>query len=330
MRHLAANVLTLLIALGLVVAGLIVYAKHEFEAPGPLAAPVIFTVEPGATLKAVTPRLGASGIIKSETLFRLGAHYGGQSEALRFGEYEVPAGASMAQVLALLTSGDSVDYKITVAEGLTSWQVVELIRQNPVLTGDINELPPEGSIAPDTYFVVRGQTRAEVLARMRAAQDALLAEVWARRAPGLPVTTPQEAVTLASIVEKETGVAAERPRVASVFVNRLRRGMRLQSDPTVVYGLTLGQGALGRGLRRSELDKPTPYNTYTIDGLPPGPIANPGRAAIEAVLAPEASPYLYFVADGSGGHAFATSLDEHNANVARWRAIERAQGLTPQ
>lgn len=329
MRHLAANMLTVLIVLGLGLAGIIVYVQGEIARPGPLAAQTVFEVVPGATLNRVAPELARAGIIRSETLFRLAARYGGRATDLRFGEYEVPAGASMSEVLALLTSGRTVAHRITVAEGLTVWEIAEILRGSAVLTGEIGALPPEGSLAPDTYFVTRGQTRAEVLARMQAAQTKVVAELWAARVAGLPIATPEEAVTLASIVEKETGVAAERPRVASVFVNRLRRGMRLQSDPTVVYGITQGRGPLGRGLRRSELDRPTPYNTYLIDGLPPGPIANPGRAAIAAVLAPETTPFYYFVADGTGGHAFAESLAEHNRNVARWRAIEAAQTPVP-
>ncbi|MCL5775595.1 endolytic transglycosylase MltG [Limibaculum sp. FT325] len=325
MRHLAANVLSILIVLGVVLVGAVLYAQHAFRAAGPLTEDRVFMVERGMTLREASERLEAEGIVADERLFRLGARYTGQSEALRFGEYMVHAGSSMADVLALITSGRTITHKVTVAEGLTSWQVVELLREVAVLEGEIDAIPPEGMLAPNTYFVHRGDTRAEVLARMQADQRAILDEAWAARAEGLPLASPDEVLVLASIVEKETGVPEERGRVASVFVNRLKRGMRLQSDPTIIYGLTEGKGPLGRGIRKSELEKATPYNTYVVDGLPPTPIANPGREAIIAVVNPDETNFLYFVADGSGGHAFAETLDEHNRNVQRWRRIEREQ-----
>jgi UPF0755 protein len=210
-----------------------------------------------------------------------------------------------------------------VVEGLSSHAVVELIRKVDVLTGEIEETPPEGAIAPDTYNVTRGDKRADVLARMVTAQSNRLAAAWESRQEGLPLKSPEEALVLASIVEKETGLDGERGKVAGVFINRLRRGMRLQSDPTVIYGITLGKETLGRGLRRSELNARTDYNTYQIDGLPPTPIANPGQAAIQAVMQPESTDAIYFVADGTGGHAFATNLRDHQNNVAAWRRIER-------
>jgi UPF0755 protein len=216
--------------------------------------------------------------------------------------------------------------RVTVAEGVTSWQVVDALKKADFLQGSLETVPPEGSLAPGGYEVTRGQERAELIAEMSEKQAAILAEAWAGRADGLPYDTPEEALIMASIIEKETGVAAERGLVASVFVNRLQQGMRLQTDPTVIYGVTKGEGVLGRGLRQSELRRETPYNTYVIDGLPPGPIANPGAEAIKAAMAPDTTDYLFFVADGTGGHAFAKTLDEHNENVARWRAIEAAQG----
>ncbi|MCP1167908.1 endolytic transglycosylase MltG [Limimaricola litoreus] len=219
-------------------------------------------------------------------------------------------------------------YRIAVAEGVTSWQVTQALNAFDTLEGDVEEIPAEGSLAPDSYEITPGTQVAQVLDRMAAAQAAILAQAWENRAGDLPLDTPEEALILASIVEKETGVAAERPQVASVFVNRLRQGMPLQTDPTVIYGITEGKGVLGRGLRRSELDRETPWNTYKINGLPPTPIANPGRAAIEAALNPDTTDYIFFVADGTGGHAFAQTLDEHNRNVAKWREIEaeRAAG----
>jgi len=216
-------------------------------------------------------------------------------------------------------------YRIALAEGATSWQIVEELKSADFLNGEIKDIPAEGSLAPDSYEVRVGDDRAALLALMVSAQSAHLAEAWANRAADLPIKTPEEALVLASIVEKETGIAEERPQVASVFVNRLRQGMKLQTDPTVIYGVTGGQGVLGRGLRQSELRRETPYNTYVIDGLPPTPIANPGLDSINAALHPADTPYLFFVADGTGGHAFAATLAEHNANVAKWRAVEADQ-----
>ena len=213
-------------------------------------------------------------------------------------------------------------FRVAVAEGATSWQIVEALKAAEFLAGSVDEVPPEGMLAPDSYEVRLGDDRAAVIARMRGAQDARLAEAWANRADGLPYGSPEEALIMASIVEKETAIAEERRTVASVFVNRMRRGMRLQTDPTVIYGINRGQGTLGRGLRQSELRSETPYNTYVIDGLPPTPIANPGLASIEAALNPADTDFIFFVADGTGGHAFAVTLEEHNRNVARWREIE--------
>lgn len=218
-------------------------------------------------------------------------------------------------------------FRVTLAEGVTSWMVVDALKKADFLSGNIKAVPAEGSLAPDSYDVAKGADRGDLLQRMAFAQERVMDELWAGRAADLPYQTKEEAMTMASIIEKETGVSDERPMVASVFVNRLRKGMRLQTDPTVIYGVTKGEGVLGRGLRRSELQRPTPYNTYTIDGLPPTPIANPGRASIAAALNPGVSDYVYFVADGTGGHAFAKTLDEHNSNVAKWREIERQQGL---
>ena len=213
-------------------------------------------------------------------------------------------------------------FRVALAEGVTSWQIVQGLNAMDILEGDVADVPPEGSLAPESYEVRPGDTRADVLARMRGVQEARVAEAWANRAGDLPIETPEELLILASIIEKETGVAEERGQVASVFVNRLNRGMRLQTDPTVIYGVTRGQGVLGRGLRQSELRAETPWNTYVIEGLPPTPIANPGEASLQAAAQPLDTPYIFFVADGTGGHAFAETLDEHNRNVAEWRRIE--------
>jgi len=217
-------------------------------------------------------------------------------------------------------------WRVTLAEGVTSWQVVDALKRADFLTGEVAEVPPEGTLAPDSYEVDKGSARQALIDAMSAAQARVLADQWAARADGLPYDTPEEALILASIVEKETGIAEERRRVASVFINRLRQGMKLQTDPTVIYGVTKGEGVLGRGLRQSELRRITPWNTYVIDGLPPTPIANPGALSIEAALNPDTTDYLFFVADGTGGHAFAETLEAHNENVARWRAIEAQQG----
>ena len=233
--------------------------------------------------------------------------------------------APPAEYLAVAEDQD-LRFRVTLAEGVTSWQVVEALKQADFLQGAVDVVPAEGSLSPDSYEVERGSERGALVAEMTARQAADLAELWGARAKGLPYDTPEEAMIMASIVEKETGVASERPQVASVFINRLEQGMKLQTDPTVIYGLTKGEGVLGRGLRQSELRRETPWNTYVIDGLPPTPIANPGRLSIEAALNPDTTEYLFFVADGTGGHAFAKTLAEHNENVAKWRAIEAARG----
>lgn len=217
-------------------------------------------------------------------------------------------------------------FRVALAEGVTSWQVTEALKGIDLLEGSISEVPPEGALAPDSYEVRPGDDRAAIIAQMAAAQEVLVAEAWEARDPDLPIGNPEELVILASIIEKETGVPEERGQVASVFVNRLNQNMRLQTDPTVIYGITEGQGVLGRGLRRSELRAETPWNTYVIDGLPPTPIANPGRASLMAAAQPDDSDFVFFVADGTGGHAFATTLEEHNRNVARWRQIEAERG----
>lgn len=217
-------------------------------------------------------------------------------------------------------------FRVTVAEGVTSWQIVDALKKADFLTGSLETVPPEGTLAPGGYEPVRGSERGALIAEMTERQEAILAEAWANRAEGLPYDTPEEALIMASIIEKETSIPEERGRVASVFVNRLQQGMRLQTDPTVIYGITKGEGVLGRGLRQSELRRETPWNTYVIDGLPPTPIANPGAESIRAAMNPDTTDFLFFVADGTGGHAFARTLDEHNENVARWRAIEAERG----
>ena len=233
-----------------------------------------------------------------------------------------PANEEAPEGYAAVRAQSDTRYRVAMAEGVTSWQVVDALSRVDILTGEVADIPAEGSLAPDSYEVVPGQERAALIARMSAAQQAILTEAWTNRADGLPLDSPEELLILASIIEKETGVADERRQVASVFVNRINQGMRLQTDPTVIYGITRGQGVLGRGLRQSELRGNTPWNTYVIPGLPPTPIANPGRASIMAAADPDDTPYIFFVADGTGGHAFAVTLEEHNRNVAVWRRIE--------
>ncbi len=246
---------------------------------------------------------------------------GSYVELAQFNPAEEEAPAAYGEV----KERPDTQYRVAVAEGVTSWTIVQALNGLDLLESDVEQIPPEGTLAPDSYAFAPGDEVAGLLAQMAAAQARILEEEWAERAEGLPYATPQEALIMASIVEKETGLPDERGQVASVFVNRLEQGMRLQTDPTVIYGITNGEGTLGRGIRQSELRAETPYNTYVIDGLPPTPIANPGRAAIRAALNPDSTDYIFFVADGSGGHAFATNLDDHNANVALWREIEARQ-----
>ncbi len=263
------------------------------------------------------------GVASAEVVLReLDAATNRYVEVVKFDPATEAAPAEYVDV----AEADDIRWRVTLAEGVTSWQVVDALKRADFLTGEIAAVPAEGSLAPDSYEMERGGDRNALLAEMAARQTATITELWAARAEGLPYDTPEEAMVMASIVEKETGIAEERKRVASVFINRLEQGMRLQTDPTVIYGVTKGQGVLGRGLRQSELRRETPYNTYVIDGLPPTPIANPGRLSIEAALNPEKTGYLYFVADGSGGHAFAKTLAEHNANVVKWREIEAKAG----
>jgi len=304
-----------------------------YYGPGPSARQgdkTVVTLASGSGVSAIAAQLKASGVIRSTDLFRAAASLTGADRRLRAGEYEVPSGASLAGVLNLLVEGRVVRHFVTLPEGWSSLQALDILAKQPVLIGAVEKTPEEGSLWPDTYEVVRGETRQSVIDRMQRAANENLRLLWAQRGPATVARNPEEAVILASIVEKETGLAAERPRVAAVFSNRLRAGMRLESDPTIVYGLTQGR-PLGRGIRRSELDRQTAWNTYQIDGLPPTPIANPGKEALKAVLNPPADTALFFVADGSGGHAFAATYEEHLRNVAHWRQVERQKaGLPPE
>ncbi len=311
----------------------LVSAWSVFYAPGPSAREgqsTIVSLPSGAGVSAIAATLKSAGVIRSTDMFKAAATLTGADRKLRAGEYEVPDKASLRSVIVLLVEGRVVRHYVTLPEGWSSAQAVAILNNQPILTGTVETTPDEASLWPDTYEISRGETRASVIARMRRARDENLARLWSARNPNTVVRSPEEAMILASIVEKETGVAAERPRVAAVFTNRLRSGMRLESDPTIEYGITKGV-PLRRGLRRSELDRPNPWNTYQIDGLPPTAIANPGRDAVAAVLNPPSTADLFFVADGSGGHAFARTYQEHLANVARWREVERRRaGLPPE
>ncbi len=320
------NFVMSLIVFVVVAGGLAVFiGKRTFEGPGPATRTETVLIRPNTSVAEIADILERRGLISNSHLFRLGLRAYGADGSLRAGEYEIKAQASMYEIMELMRSGRSVLYSLTIPEGLTVHQAFQRIAAMEELEGDMPaELPPEGSIAADTLRFTRGMRRADVIERLRADQERLVQSIWERRAEGLPVKDINEFVTLASIVERETGRADERSRVAAVFINRLNRGMRLQSDPTIVYGIFGGEGLpSGRPIYRSDIDTPTPYNTYTIDGLPPGPIAIPGRASLEAVANPSQTEDLYFVADGTGGHVFARTLQEHNENVARWRRIER-------
>ncbi|MFW2586737.1 endolytic transglycosylase MltG [Sagittula sp. SSi028] len=381
-RSIASNALTLMVVALFLFGGILMWARGEYSAEGPLAAPICLEVPRGSNMRRVSDNLSEQGAVSSGFMFRVGADYADKTSQLKAGSYLIPEGASMAEITDVITRGGAstcgtevvyrigvtratvqvrqIDpatgryetmaqfdpaseeapaeytevreagdtrYRVALAEGVTSWQVVEELKAIDILEGEV-EVPEEGKLAPDSYEVSPGDSRASVLERMETSQERILAEAWANRADGLPLETPEEALILASIIEKETGNAEERGVVASVFTNRLERGMRLQTDPTVIYGVTEGKGVLGRGLRQSELRRETPWNTYVIAGLPPTPIANPGRASIEAALDPDNTDYIYFVArtlDPSDGHLFAETLDEHNRNVAAYRALERAR-----
>ncbi len=318
-------ILTLAFVFVIVCAAGFFYAKYEYERPGPASETAIVLVKPGMGSGEIATLLEEKGLIRSDKYFRAAVRLQKLGGQLQAGEFEIPAEASLQEIIDILVEGNSILYSVTVPEGRTTKQVLALVTANEVLKGEITIEPAEGDLLPETYAFTRGETRNAVIERMMEAHDEVLDRLWEDRADDLPFSTKEEAVILASIVEKETALPEERPQVASVFVNRLRKGMRLQSDPTIIYGLTGGE-PLGRGLRVSELRRETPYNTYIIRGLPPTPIANPGEASLAAVLNPADTDYLYFVADGTGGHAFAENLRDHNRNVAKWRAIEAERG----
>jgi UPF0755 protein len=326
MSRKAIRALTLgLVVLVAATAGMLVWGAAAYDEAGPLGEDTTIVLPRGSSVGRISQILESRDVIAQPNLFRMVVRASGLSGSLRAGEYLIPARSSMRAVTALLIDGETVVRRLTSAEGLTTAEILHIVEQHKALTGTVPANVPEGTLLPETYHYAYGDSRRDMVDRMQKAMTDLIDELWPSRTVNLPIDTPAEAIILASIVEKETAVANERARVAGVFVNRLRRGMRLQSDPTVVYALTAGSGPLGRRLTRDDLAMESPFNTYRIGGLPPGPIANPGRASLAAVLNPVETDDLYFVADGEGGHAFAKTLAEHQKNVRRWRQIRDQQ-----
>ncbi|MDT3686174.1 MAG: endolytic transglycosylase MltG [Pseudorhodoplanes sp.] len=324
-------IFTLVLLVAVVLGGIVFWGKQRFEAPGPLAQDKIVNIPRGG-VRDIAELLQREGVIEQPWVFVGGAlALKARGEDLKFGEYQFAKGASMRDVAETIIEGKVVQHLFTVPEGLTSEQIVARLLENDAMSGNIREVPREGTLLPEGYRFTRGVSREEMIKRMQQSQRRVVQEAFERRMPDLPIRTPEQLVTLASIIEKETGKPEERTRVAAVFVNRLKQKMRLQSDPTIIYGLVGGKGSLGRPIMKSEIEQPTPYNTYIIDGLPPGPIANPGRQSIEAAANPARTKELYFVADGTGGHAFSETYDQHLKHVARLRAIERGEStaVTP-
>lgn len=322
----AGNALiTFLVLVAIAGGAALVIGKQRFEAPGPLTEDRIVNIPRGYGTRDISDLLVREGVIDKPWTFVAGVIVLKAREGLKSGEYQFHKHASLHDVINTILEGKVVQHLFTVPEGTTSEQIVARLMENPALSGNINEIPPEGSLLPDTYKFTRGTSREQIIKRMEQADKRVVKEIWERRMPDLPLKSPQDLVTLASIIEKETGRADERTRVAAVFINRLRHKMKLQSDPTIIYGLVGGKGSLGHPITKAEKEQPTPYNTYIIDGLPPGPIANPGRASLEAAANPARTRELYFVADGSGGHTFSDNYEQHQKAVTHLRAHEQQQ-----
>jgi len=317
-------IITIVLVVMIGVGAAYVYGKQLIEAAGPLKEDKIVNIPARAGKRDIADVLQREGVIDVNpwafiaSVFALKA-----SSELKPGEYSFQKNASLRDVIGTIVEGKVVQHAVTIPEGLTSEQIVARLSENDIFTGSVREMPREGTLLPETYKFPRGTSREQVLQRMQQTQKRVLAEIWERRNPEIPVKSPEQLVTLASIIEKETGKADERSRVAAVFVNRLRQKIKLQSDPTIIYGLVGGKGTLGRPIKRSEIQQPSPYNTYVVDGLPPGPIANPGRASLEAAANPARTRDLFFVADGTGGHTFTETYDQHQKNVAKLRALEK-------
>src|SRR3954451_1908623 len=316
--------ITIVLVLMLGAGGAYIYGKQKIEAPGPLREEKIVNIPARAGMTDIADALQREGVIDNNRWAFIGAVFALKARSeLKPGEYLFQKNASLRDVIGTIVEGKVVQHAVTIPEGLTSEQIVARLSDSDIFSGAVREMPREGTLLPETYKFPRGTGREQVIARIQQAQKRALAEIWERRIPDLPIRTPEQLVTLASIVEKETGKSDERSRVAAVFVNRLRQKIKLQSDPTIIYGLVGGKGTLGRPIKRSEIQQPSPYNTYVVDGLPPGPIANPGRASLEAAANPARTRDLYFVADGTGGHSFTETYDQHQKNVAKLRAMEK-------
>jgi UPF0755 protein len=316
--------MTFLLIASIVVGALFYVVRRQFDQPGPLSYPTVFVVPRGEGVGAIARRLEQDGIINDRWTFLIASRYFKVHDKIKAGEYNIKVTASLRDVLDTLVEGKSILSSISIPEGLTSYQIVERLKADGELAGDILEVPPEGSLLPDTYRFAKGTSREELIRRMQGEQKKFLEGLWPARSRDLQTWKPEDFINIAAIVEKEASRADERPRVAAVYWNRLKKGMPLQADPTIIYGASEGKGTLGRGILKSELhDEDNPYNTYRNKGLPPTPIANPGRAAIEAALNPAKTSDLFFVADGTGGHTFAESYTDHQHNVAKWRQIER-------
>jgi len=317
-------VITIVLVLMIGAGGVYVYGRQKLEAPGPLQEDKVVNIPARAGMTDIADILQREGVIDNNRWAFIGSVFALKARSeLKPGEYSFQKSASLRDVIGTIVEGKVVQHAVTIPEGLTSEQIVARLSENDVFAGAVREMPREGTLLPETYKFPRGTSRDQVIARMQQTQKRVLAEIWERRNPDIPVKTPEQLVTLASIVEKETGKADERSRVAAVFVNRLRQKIKLQSDPTIIYGLVGGRGTLGRPIKRSEIQQPSPYNTYVVEGLPPGPIANPGRASLEAAANPARTRDLFFVADGTGGHAFTETYDQHQKNVAKLRTMEK-------
>jgi UPF0755 protein len=319
------NAIITLLLIGMIGAGAAYYyGRQVLESPGPLKEDKVVNIPQRAGKRDIAETLNKEGVTDVNPWVFIGAVAALKASSdLKPGEYSFQKNASLRDVIGTIVEGKVVQHAVTIPEGLTSEQIVARLTDNDIFTGSVHELPREGTLLPETYKFPRGTPRDQVIQRMQQAHKRVLAEIWERRSQDLPVKTPEQLVTLASIVEKETGKPDERSRVAAVFVNRLKQKIKLQSDPTIIYGLVGGKGTLGRPIKRSEITQPSPYNTYVIEGLPPGPISNPGRASLEAAANPARTRDLYFVADGSGGHAFTETYDAHQKNVAKLRAMEK-------
>jgi len=317
-------VFTIILLLMLGAGSAYLYGKQKIEAPGPLQEDKIVNIPSRAGMTDIADILQREGVIDNNRWAFIGSVFALKARSeLKPGEYLFQRNASLRDVIGTIVEGKVVQHAVTIPEGLTSEQIVARLSENDIFSGSVRELPREGTLLPETYKFPRGTPREQVISRMQQAQKRVVAEIWERRNLDTPIRTADQLVTLASIIEKETGKADERSRVAAVFVNRLRQKIKLQSDPTIIYGLVGGKGTLGRPIKRSEILQPSPYNTYVIDGLPPGPIANPGRASLEAAANPARTRDLFFVADGSGGHAFSDTYDQHQKNVAKLRTMEK-------